>query len=1131
MYNTNIESVEPPLLEEYKKVPLKTNNTQPKSVKLEQFHASILNKKAEEAERQRLEETKKASERPPTAPRLTAPTNGALFDNYGRSYEKYTSTFTVKAAGVNTPGKTGENNQDALHNPILVTNPASDMGTKIVFSDYADKGDSLPEFVQHQIKVDAHEELLDKPISVPRLKISTEELVFKDLKAAFMQQGPSKEDAGTDVINTNLGTKPKVSDIGIDLLPIVGLNIHPEVSDIGQDIKPITGLNTDTIVSDIGTEIKNASGINLEPEVNNIGDEIKTIVGLNQETEVSDIGDQVQTVVGMGLTSAVSDIGDEMKSVTGLNQTPKVTSIGSDIQFAIGLNTEPEVTGIRDVKKSTTYKRTDKSLATYEKYYENFVSLSNISAKDILKIETPAYKFLSKYADFQLPTYQHFNDGDIKPQFIGKSANTYITAFPETCVTMPAADYTSLKDFYRLQEVIELSYLGENNGDLRAEYVYAQQASTELTKPVYGTNNNIDTGISQYYSNQESTDYTFYRDLDDTTGVLTHVPEGDATNTFLTADHESRYNESGQNYDSSYNWTKHRDSGTFVHHGYHGGSIFSQDGVSRATKYGTESSIQSSVKTDNTGNTTIDSHMNTWYPGRTIEKYNLTPHKEFKEQKLTSPTSLKTNLDTFYAEKGLKNPEWRDPEDIRRTKHAVSVGTIVSGWITGENKKDAAKGLDNPVYTKLTEYDEQALGQGGFYDATGWGEFYCTNISSQAREFLEITGSMLGNITQTIVDPINYGFPFKKLWEPITSTALYQAYRLIPWDLVFMPRGNNPYLILTSPLLGKYVQGKNFKEPGYTSTRPGISCSRIPSVKFEGREDFTRFANTYGKNHTFTPTLQGFDITSADDDYQQFWDHPYPQETRAAGLIDSKTHDAILNDMYGYEQGTEKTLFDSYKSKTDRFKAYKSIQGLKASSSEEDESSFGTAVNFGTEFYWDILFDYPKDNKQYLPEMPYKGWIPVKSFNIMGTQMGTTSVETIAGHISIPDSYQLPSSIQITLPETSRYDVDTWMRAYFSAIFTPFKGSSTETMPSLHILPYKNQTMYITIYWLTEQWMPIREKTFICIPDFKFQYMGSGDKALHEQEILFNIVGTHGFSSVTYRNAKGDPKKNIQVLE
>ena len=378
---------------------------------------------------------------------------------------------------------------------------------------------------------------------------------------------------------------------------------------------------------------------------------------------------------------------------------------------------------------------------------------------------------------------------------------------------------------------------------------------------------------------------------------------------------------------------------------------------------------------------------------------------------------------------------------------------------------------------------------------TAWKDYVNGYVTNPLNSVAELVGNSVSTLVSSTMDLTNLLFPFKQLWDPILQVATFQAYRAIPyrWALIpwFWPFANQTLAEFLSIYKGIGI--------------PGVGDVESP-LQFTDSLSQAYFSGTWIMAKGTTKSITNKVVS----------------EVSKGNVIKVSSSGTYLTDVLNpYTTDNLHGGFRGYYS----IKNLQARSGQKAWAGEREEQ-----VNFGTEFYWDMLFSYPLGNEQHLPAMPYDGWVPVQSWNIVGTQMGTTQVETLAGSVTLPDSYQLPTSLQITLPETSYYDVDTWMRAYFAAIFFVDNDPNTNQIPNLHILPYKQQTMYITIYWLTDQWMPVRSKTYICIPEFKFQYNGTSEKNLKTQDVTFNIVGTKGYTDVNYVTA-GGASKSIRVLE
>jgi hypothetical protein len=381
---------------------------------------------------------------------------------------------------------------------------------------------------------------------------------------------------------------------------------------------------------------------------------------------------------------------------------------------------------------------------------------------------------------------------------------------------------------------------------------------------------------------------------------------------------------------------------------------------------------------------------------------------------------------------------------------------------------------------------------------------------------------------------VNTSFPFKHLGLPGIGEASWLLYKAIPWNITYMPRfsifalGGQLSLDRQGPLYYRVMPYDHQSLKGQAATRDDLTLIRgIPSPL--SGIGMTAFLSKYGliksnptiaqaKSHRlFTDSLGPLLI---------------PYQRGASMFAFHFTEGTSTHALYELAYSTLKQV--DY---TDDLtvKPNSSTRFMGRYNPPHDSYGDGTAAaNFGTEFYWDMLFSYPEKNAEHLPKFPYKGWMPVQSYSLTGTSTGTMTVPTLAGDITVPDMYKLPTTISITIPETSWMSVDNWLRAYFAAIFcgkaSDNKQLSTGT-PQLRILPYKQQTLYITIYWMNEQWIVLRKKTFICIPDIKFSYQGQSTKDVKTHDIQFNIVGTKGLSQVDFMSADGNASNYITMLE
>lgn len=212
-------------------------------------------------------------------------------------------------------------------------------------------------------------------------------------------------------------------------------------------------------------------------------------------------------------------------------------------------------------------------------------------------------------------------------------------------------------------------------------------------------------------------------------------------------------------------------------------------------------------------------------------------------------------------------------------------------------------------------------------------------------------------------------------------------------------------------------------------------------------------------------------------------------------LIGSRFGERVLdNDIRTLNENVKFSCINEKK----RFKGYTSVSDLVINGKDFSNNKYGQHYSVGTSFYWDIIMELPDGSP--LPAFPFKGWFPIQSYSLQGVEVNTNRVTTSMGDFEFLDSLTLPSSISLTTYETHRMDMDRWLNDY---IDTVYEAKGTE----IRVLPYKQQCIYIKIYFYDSNWIPIKSEKFICIPKPQFAYEGSSDKDPKLLTFNFSIVG------------------------
>jgi len=1118
MYNTNDPNVEPPLLEEYdaKKVKLQTDMKDPKAVKLEKYRAQLLefnanlNLHANESKPSNTDVPHVGETLPGTnvkTPLLASvPKVGQTFtgyngtlDNYGRTFEKYTSEFKVRTADMKAKEQA---KYDATHKPTFAANPTTDVGTDIIMADFVDSDEGIQQRELQQIHVNAHEELKNKPMQAPTLDTSVEDLDLTFPHSTYMESTPTQENIGDYISTTNIGTKPDVTEIGASIRT-TNIGTKPDVTEIGEYVKPNPYVN--------------------EYEFNTYYKGFTSLLDIS-EYEALDIKNEDYAFL--------ERYGKFEELRTRFEVDPEKTEIEPHMLY---VSSDVLTTSVNDEKLNTGfYVQYDVSPTSPNKFSEHVdkTSDSRLTA--------------SGYTRGELNTRQHLRGGasddwiDTEDmEFYGQEARPEDRATDrelkfearEAEPAIPRHKYTGeyrldkTKDSSNSAKVAEsttddwvdtddMKFYGQNkrpytnrsrilpftSREITSIARHAHTGVYELTsRPIIATVNHWQgSSFNTIGTKPENNPFSLIKD---TTGYVYNTKAlGTFYNLFDAAteelkskfvEHTNKPNDDRKTLSGLPRWKAFQEKALLS-------EVASDDWIDTSDMefYG------QGKRPDSSKNRTLDFDRTSGIVDKLGDNRSSQSNGFPRLQKVHEDNSRPTHLNNKKRE-GNKVSTTFDTRSNEEQEHTQWYVDLRHQMETDDIKTEGKYGFDKYVQdlgTNLLNNFKQpaATAKKVIADWTerqteGWKQYLDTYIMDPTHELTELAGNVLSNAITTTLDPSNLLFPFKQRWDPILQTAVWQGYRAIPYHWLHMPifSPSNYSNITISPLIGNFIA-------------------------------------SYGTK-VGTP-IQG-PIQFREGDVDLYWNTQNTSSRALTGTVtfDKVTQIAFHNTRIVQEYGRHNTGDTS----SARFKGWNSISKIKprqfvGESQVETPELLDEKVNFGTEFYWDMLFSYPLGNEQHLPAMPYKGWIPVQSWNIIGTQMTSTQVDTLVGQVQLPDSYQLPTSLQIVLPETSYYDVDTWMRAYFASIF--FFENTSGTTPKLRILPYKKQTMYITIYWLTEQWMPVRSKTYICIPDFKFQYNGTSDKSLKTQDITFNIVGVKGYSDVNYVTA-GGASKSIRMLE
>ena len=224
---------------------------------------------------------------------------------------------------------------------------------------------------------------------------------------------------------------------------------------------------------------------------------------------------------------------------------------------------------------------------------------------------------------------------------------------------------------------------------------------------------------------------------------------------------------------------------------------------------------------------------------------------------------------------------------------------------------------------------------------------------------------------------------------------------------------------------------------------------------------------------------------------------------KALPSIDDNDKPYSISQSYKLLELAQKVTSD-IKRRSGVFKGYKSIQ---------DTLSSGLA----TDFYWDITLSYYSDDwfEWGLPRFPFNGgWFPIKSYDMDGDYLNSTSLRAGDVDIKILTTRAFPKTITINVMEDFYRSIERFGMQYNEAVARCY-------LDHTYTLSYDKQAFKINLAMMMPNSSVWRQVSYIAIPEFKQQWKGAESKTPKEYPITFSIIGLAdydpdiGFNSTT----------------